>query len=84
MSYNINNIPISNQMNMFTEIKINAYNKAEMPMPIAVKLENSQLMGPQTKTLKDPPLFFLMTNDKNISSSPISRLKDKMLLMLLA
>jgi len=35
-------------MNMFTEIKINAYNlKAEMSMPIAVKLENSQLLVPQ-------------------------------------
>ena len=57
-------------MNLFTEIKINAYNlKAEMPMPIAVKLENSQLLVPyhrQKKTLKDLPLFFLMTNDKNI------------------
>jgi len=48
-------------MNLFTEIKINAYNlKAEMPMPIAVKLENSQLLLPQTKTPKDLPLFFLI------------------------
>ena len=62
MSYNINNIPISNQMNMFTEIKINAYNKAEMPMPIAVKLENSQLLVPQTKNTERSPIIIL--NDK--------------------
>jgi len=49
-------------MNMFTEIKINAYNKAEMPMPIAVKLENSQLLVPQTKNTERSPIIIL--NDK--------------------
>jgi len=52
-------------MNLFTEIKINAYNlKAEMPMPIAVKLENSQLLVPyhRQKNTERSPIIFL--NDK--------------------
>ena len=51
-------------MNLFTEIKLTAYNlKAEMPMPKCKIREQSTTITTDKKTLKDLPLFFLTSRD---------------------